>query len=118
MNQISVTFSKKLEGKLRQNAKKKDLSISQYIRELVEIGLQVEEAATKNLTQNSNSETQSSPLDLWENSLTWELESRYLLRFLVEQASLDDKLKAKYILDTAKTKAEAFVKGLLKQEAE
>lgn len=117
MSQIPVGFPKKIEEKLRQTAKKRGVTLSHYIRELVEIGLQVEESAAKNLSEKNVIEMQNLQMDLWENSLAWELESRYLLRYLVEQTSLNDKQKANYILETAKSKAEAFVKGLLKKEA-
>ena len=116
MRQIPVGFPKKIEEKIRQTAKKRGTTLSHFIRELVEIGLQVEEAAAKNLPQKNASESSDLQQDVWKKTLTWLLEIRYLMRYCVEEFLTDEKQKHSPALNTAKDKAEAFVKGLFKEE--
>ena len=48
MDRITISFQKETFDKLKENAEKKRILINQYVRNLVDIGFRVEEAASKN----------------------------------------------------------------------
>jgi hypothetical protein len=124
MPRFTMTFYANEFDQLQINATQKQIPIAQYVRDLVAIGLRVEDAAAKK-TQDDN--TKKSEIDelgdvkkLWESDLSWLLESLYLTRYLVRhlmhnanlslednQSHLDD------IINRAKDKAQSYVNGLL-----
>src|SRR3990172_13321810 len=87
MHRITITFPKNDFIQLQNSATIKGISLAQYIRDLVDIGYLAEETAAQ---QDSNGVKNNivSKLDdvkeLWKNNLLCALESRYLIRYLVD----------------------------------
>ena len=91
MKRSSINISNDDYKKIQAQAKKKSLVPADYIRHLIQLGLKVEEAAENHSTGHSK---QSASLDPQKKLLTWELESRYLIRYLIQngfERSLDER---------------------------
>jgi hypothetical protein len=86
----------------------------------VDLGLRLEEAASKNDGGTGNEKSEIDALGdlklLWKNILSWSLESRYLARFLVESMPSLDKDKIGNILNQASEKSKTAVSVLLHEE--
>lgn len=100
--------------KIKEIADKKSLDISEYIRTLIRIGLKVEIAAeTSPVVQpgqtNHHSETETQLKTL----LTWGLESRYLIRYLIKTNLQETIEQRKLFLKEAKEKAALRIEELL-----
>ncbi|CAN5423874.1 hypothetical protein BH10PSE19_BH10PSE19_16320 [soil metagenome] len=117
MNRISITFNDESYAKLQTQAEKKKISLAKYVRELVDIGLQVEEAASQNEDHKKLKKNEIDDLgelkELWKNNLIWTLESRYLSRYLVENIVGKEEEAIAKILEKAREKSRSFVAGLL-----
>ena len=57
MRPISLKLQTSVEQKLRENAQKKDISISEYVRDLIDFGLHFEEANLQEEILRSGKET-------------------------------------------------------------
>jgi hypothetical protein len=117
MRRITINFPQAAFEQLQKNAIKKEVSLAYYLRELVEIGRQVEEAASlqKEAAEQKNNADflPESDAHLWKHDLLWTLESRYLLRYLVDNMSDQSAEKREAVLGTAKEKAQVLVEELL-----
>lgn len=116
MKRITVTIYDEINEKLEARTKKNGLeSVSQCVRELVELGLRIEAAAEKSGEQNDENDLKKSLGELknyLKSNLTWALETRLLARFLVEKhpgEMVEDKSE---ILQKYKASASHFVEGL------
>lgn len=67
--------------KIQAQADKKSLGVADYLRHLILLGLKVEEAAENHSHGHSEN---SVSLDPQKKLLTWGLESRYLIRYLIQ----------------------------------
>jgi hypothetical protein len=121
MIRISITFYDEVHEKLKDGANKKNVSLAQHIRELVEIGSRVEESAAKKQDGDAGELNKIDNLNelksLWKNSLSWGLETRYLIRYLVENMSEKNKDVIADILKKSTDKADSFVSALLHEKA-
>ena len=117
MNRINVTFYDETYEKLEQRMKNKSIkSIAHCIRELVDLGLKIEEAASKNDENQGEDEVMDMLIDLkkqLKNNLVWSLETRLLSRYLVENISEDDQDKKLAILEKYKKKANQHIEKML-----
>jgi hypothetical protein len=124
MPRISITFYKDVFNQLQGNATQKQISIAHYVRDLVDIGLRVEEAAAKNAYADGSQKSEIDELGdlkkLWENDLSWLLESLHLIRYLIRHLVHNEKLSPEEnrhhtdgIINKAKDKAQSYVNGLL-----
>ncbi len=109
MNKISIRFYNKTLQKLQENAAKKEIPLAQYVRELVEVALRIEEISA-NINTKNETDAPTDSQTLWKNNLCWTLESLYLTRCLMND--LLPKVSEQY-LTTAKQKAQSFVENLL-----
>ncbi len=95
MERTTVTFYDEVYQKLKNRSKENgQIPVAQSIRELVDIGFRVEEAAKKsdsNDGENDLLEAISDIKNLLKNNLNWSLETRLLQRFLIENHSSLDK---------------------------
>lgn len=110
MQQISISFDKKTEDKLRKGAKKSGLSIAHYARRVVEIGLKFEEESEKN-TKTGASKNDIKKLLTKDLSAT--VETLYLVRYLLTLMPESGGRKHQQMLEKAKVTAQAFVEGLV-----
>ena len=113
MRRINVTFYdetyEKLDVRMKKNSGK---SIAHGIRELVDLGLKIEEAAQKN-TDNPDENNAAQLMAMLENNLIWSLETRLLTRYLVESLPESNKEKLIEILEKYKESAANYIKGML-----
>lgn len=118
MKRITVTFYDEINVQLEERAQKNGLdSVSQCVRELVELGLRVEAAAEKSVVENEENETKKLLDELkshMKNNLTWALETRLLTRFLVENNNTDSRESRTEILQKYKASAADYIEGLYK----
>lgn len=122
MQPLTIRLQEEELEKIKQLANHKKIPfLSEYIRSLIQIGLQVEEA-TEQFAPNSNSQNisntdllQSNDESLWEKMLIWELESRYLIRYLVDRLPEETDGQHRSFIKKAHEKAESHVAQLLKR---
>ena len=118
MKRPTISFTDAMYEKLEKRAKKNGLkSISECIRELVDLGLRIEESAAKNTEKEDDTDLLSQVLELknlLKNNLIWSLESRLLSRLLVETNSADTQENKIAILEQYKNKAQSYVDELVK----
>jgi len=116
MERINISFSEEVYDKLearRQSMGQK--SLAEGVRELVNLGLKIEESAKNN--NDTEDENDIKLLrEMLKNNLIWSMETRLLTRFLVEHSSPSDQEKMVEILDKYKEKATDHVKGLFRED--
>lgn len=117
MKQICITFDDELQEKLRRNAKDKNMKLGQYIRNLVDLGLRVEEMSAQKKTGDDKPDPLISELDLFKNLLQKDLVSSYEMLYLIRHilTKMPEKTPGEHrtFSDQAETKAQSFVAGLL-----
>jgi predicted CopG family antitoxin len=117
MKRINVTFYDETYSKLEERKLKKgDKSVAQGIREFVELGFKIEDAAQKNNSNEAANDDLATLINLLKNNLTWSLETRLLARHLVEKNSTTLNDNDKNILETCRERAANYVKGLLGED--
>ena len=84
MKQLCIRFNKKTLEKMAQNAQKNVLSLSEYVRRLVEIGLKVEAVTAKNSEKSFEKQIK----ELWQKDLSWILETAVLFKSVAWALSL------------------------------
>ena len=121
MSRINVTFYdetyEKLEERMQANG---GISIAQCIRELVDLGLKVEESARRNAEDEGKNDVISMLIDLkhqMKDNLIWLLETRLLARYLVENFPEMEKTDNIKILNQYKEKAITHVEKMLLEAA-
>lgn len=114
MRRITLSLPVKDLEYIEKLSQQKALSTSEYARMLIRLGLNVEKNVdSKNKTHLPlNLEQQKF---LWQTLLSWELETRYLIRHLIEENMQQDSGKQDSLLETAKIKAQERVEELLQQ---
>lgn len=116
MERINISFSEEVYEKLEARQQRKNQkSLAEGVRELVDLGLRIEEAAEKDSNNEDENDTKMLR-EMLKNNLIWSMETRLLTRFLVENFSDNDKDKVLEILDKYKEKATDHVKGLLRED--
>jgi hypothetical protein len=108
MQQCTLSLEDGFYQQLKRHADERGVSLSHVMRELMELGWQVKQAT-------GNSQSDATP-DYIEPLLMWQLETRYLVRYMLGHM-LDNNEAASVIRDL-KGKADSYVKGLLGEEAE
>jgi len=116
MPRISATLDTETFNKIKTNSKSKKKTVSEYIRELIEIGLKIEEISTQNEANNGVSKNEFDMDDMIKTilkiSLRCGVESLSLIRCLVDGLLPE---KSTEYLSIAKQKSEIYVEGLLKE---
>jgi len=121
MQRVTISFPEETLRALEKNAANRGLSLAHYLRELVEQGLRLEGAEGQLTTPISPvvSEKLSAEgdVDFCQLPLEWALESRYLLRYLVDSLVQQSAEKRAAVLRTAAEKAQKFVTELWQSKA-
>ena len=122
MQKITVRFSEKIVEAMEERQEKKGLdSVAECVRELVEIGLEVEAGKLLSATKPPSSVKEAKEMALIKkllvNNLNWSLEARLLSRYLVANTPNQPKEINLDILEKLKGKSQNFVKKLLKGES-
>lgn len=116
MKRINVTFYDetydKLEARRQDNGGK---SIAHGVRELVDLGFRTEEALQKNDKESSKNDSEIL-IAMLKKNLTWALEARLLIRYLVENLSGTSREKQIEILEKYKQSAVDYIEGMLDEK--
>ena len=116
MKRISVSFYDEIYKIIEAIAKEEGLpSMAHCIRELVDLAIKLKAAAKEASQKNDKNEvlTLVSELkNLFQNNLNWVLETRLLVRYLVENHPGDDRQNQIEILKKYKKSANDYIKGL------
>jgi hypothetical protein len=121
MYRITVNLTQSLYKKIKSNAARRELSLSQYLNHLIDLGLQVEAVSinqAEGKTENKNAhKTEIANLGeskiLWKHVLAYSLESRYILRHLTHILSRESGDTQDNFLEKVKKNAEIKVSDLL-----
>ncbi len=116
MNQISISFDKPTEEKLRNRAKENDMTVAHYVRRLVDIGLRVEEMSSQEKPTTDDSTELNDLKKLLHKDLISSYEILYLVRYILTKMPEDQTGKHDEILGKVKIKAQSFVEGLIGAE--
>jgi hypothetical protein len=112
----TVSFYTEVYQRLEERTKQKGLaSVGQSIRELVDLGLRIEDAAKSN-DKGAGDELLDAILDLknlFKSNLNWSLETRLLTRLLVEKQADPTQENSAEILKKCQERAQQYVQGLL-----
>lgn len=114
MQRTSIGIPEDDYKKIQAQAAQKSIPVADYLRHLIQLGLKVEEAA-ENHSQGHSEEATS--LD-WsqEKLLTWGLELRYLLRYLIQNGFQHSIEQRNAFLTEAKEKAVLRIETWLNAE--
>lgn len=120
MYRLTINLSDVDFEKIQNNATNKSLSLSEYGRKLIAFGLKAEQAmAAKGV---NDIPLLTSPLGInkpelskkiLKNLLAWQLESRFLIRSIVEQDYNDAKVQSTDLLTQAKKIARQQINEML-----
>jgi hypothetical protein len=117
MDRITISFQPETYKKLQDNAENKKITINQYVRDLVDIGLRVEEAASKNEgDKNSVSDKLDDIKDFIKKHMTASYENLYLTRYIVTKAAEKEQEENSTALQKSKDKSTSFVGGLFEEK--
>src|SRR5689334_15095393 len=117
MKQIPIGFDKKTEEKLRKNAKERDIALAQYVRNLVDIGLRVEEMSAKKEAGQDDKNGLEHELEfqkmLLQKGLSVHFETLYLIRYMLAHLPEEQPGDHNKMLDNAQIKSKSMVEKLL-----
>lgn len=120
MDRITIAFYPETFAKLTEGAAKKKTSIAHYVRELVDMGLKIEELSAKKDNEKPDKNAIETLLELQQSLLKKEFianyESLYLTRYIL--ANLPEKTPGDHqkMLDGAKLKAQSLLEILLEDK--
>jgi predicted CopG family antitoxin len=119
MKRINVTFFEETYEKLEERMKKNgDKSIANSIRELVDLGLKIEEAARKNQGNHGAEEDSRELIAMLKKNLIWSLETMFLARHMVSGMPVNKAAGETNILEACKDRASNYVMGMLGEVVE
>mgnify|MGYP001197131955 FL=1 len=117
MPRTSLVIPQYIYDKVEENAKTNNLTISQYLRKLIELGLRVEEMSGEKNNSDEPPLLTAEEAQIYKKvlkkGLTINYEMLQLARHIIIALKED---KAESILQASKEKAESFVEGLIHSE--
>lgn len=106
MKRINVTFYDEIIEKLEVRTKaKKCGSVAQSIRELIDLGLRIEEEANQNSDKKNEKDELGVVVDVMKNNIRWTLESLLIIRQMLERINADGNEQTNEILQSCKEQA-------------
>lgn len=115
MEKITIKIEDDLLKKMNERMEQKGCkTLSQCARELIELGLKIEETAA--LQEGIDTENDISPLllDMLKLNLTWVLETRFLLKYWMLNETSAQSMPMSDVLEKAKKKAADDVLDIVK----
>ena len=85
MHRIAISLPAADLNEIEKISQQKALSVSEYARMLIHIGLATEKSMVNNVDFSNPFLNRNQPLLLWKTLLSWELETRFLVRHLAEE---------------------------------
>lgn len=117
MEQITMKVDVVIFEKIKARMVKKGFkNISPCARELLELGLRIEEAAANQETDNDENDVLSMLLNLTKTNTRWVLETRFFVKFLMENGSRLDSSQLNLFIEQAKERAAIAVDELIGQQ--
>ena len=119
MKRINVTFYDEIFERLEvRTNEKKCGSLAQSVRELIDLGLRIEEAANSKNEDKNESDGLSFMIDVMKNNLKWTLETLLISRQMIEQLSDGDNENSDEMLKKCKEQAINHVKKIFSELGE
>lgn len=119
MKRLNITFYDEIIEKLSARTKiKKCGSNAQSVRELVDLGFQIEEVASRKNEDKSESDGLSFMMDAMKNNLKWTLEILLIARQMMELLSDDDNENTNEMLKKCKEQAMNHIKKIFSELGE
>lgn len=113
MRRIAISLPAADLDELEKLSQQKALSVSEFARMLIHMGLLTERNTATDTNYNNPPLSRDQPSLLWKTLLSWELETRFLVRHLTEEWIQKNSPEHRTLLETAKAKAQARVEELL-----
>lgn len=115
MEKITVKVDSELFKKMHERMIKKGCkTISQCGRELIDLGIKIEEKSALYEGENVESDMNSMLLEMLKTNMIWVLESRFLLRNLTKKSNESDSNSMNDLMRKVKERAENVVTDLIK----
>lgn len=119
MQRVTISLPEDLLQELEENATVRGMSLAKYLRELIEQNHQLSEAKERKPRAINEAPATKLPaetdVDFLKYHLEWTLESRYLLRYLIDSLEQQSSEKRATVLSTATEKAQKLVAELLEK---
>lgn len=116
MEQITMKIDdaifEKVKARMEKNGCK---TLAQCARELLELGLRIEEAAANQGTGDDENDVLSTLLNLTKSNTQWVLETRFFVKFLMENWNRTELSQLSLFMDKAKERAAVVVHELIGQ---
>lgn len=117
MEQITMKVDETFYEKIKIRMEKKGCkTIAQCTRELAELGMRIEEAAASQEGKNDENDMSLALVNLLKTNLTWSLETRFIVRFLLENWNNLDSAKPCDFIEKAKQRATVVIEDLMKNK--
>lgn len=117
MEQITMKVDDAFFEKIKIRMEKKGCkTLAQCTRELTELGMRVEEAADSQEEKNDENDTTLALINLLKTNLTWSLETRFLMRFLLENWNNIESVQPNDFMEKAKQRATVVIDDLMKDK--
>ncbi len=114
MEQITVKFEDAIFEKIKIRMEKNGCkTLSQCARELVELALRIEEAAAKQGAGDGENDVFLTLINLLKTNMIWSLETRFFVKFLMENWNQLELTQLGLFMEKAKERAAAVVGDLL-----
>src|SRR5687767_14866146 len=113
MERITISFYEEIYEKITQRAQMKRMRVASYVRQLVELGLRIEEMSEQKQSDNTRPDPVEEALALQQKLLQKEFissqETLYLVRYIL--ANIPEKNAGDHakMLEAAKAKAQAVL---------
>src|SRR5687768_9804865 len=115
MEQITIKIDGVLLEQMKDRMTKKECkTLSQCARELMELALRIEKAASSQEGENDANALSPALMDLFKTNMMWLLETRFLVRFLVENKKDIDAEPLGEFMKKAKERAVSHIGELMK----
>lgn len=115
MEKFTIKLDKELLDKMNDRMIRKGCkSISQCARELIDLGMKIEEKADLYEGENVEFDPNSVLLDMLKTNMVWALESRFLLRNLTLKSNDPASSSMSDLMKKVKERAENVVTDLMK----
>lgn len=113
MRRIAISLPAEDLEEIEKLSQQKALSVSEYARMLIHTGLIAEKNMATHTHDGNPPLGRDQPSLLWKTLLSWELETRFLVRHLTEEWIQKNSPEHRALLETAKAKAQERVEELL-----
>lgn len=121
MERITIGFYPEIYEKLEERAKQKNLKVSQYVRQLVDLGLRIEEMSEQKSDNNTSTDPIEKALAFQQKLLQKEFlsshETLYLVRYLLANSPEKNSGDHSKMLEAAKMKAQSLLEVLNEETA-